>query len=75
MLQRLFGTPYNPDIMDLRQYEAELLYQKRHGITLMPPRTTPGLIGREWTIAESEAMRANRDEAEAIYRAIQAEVE
>jgi len=66
-------TPYDPYIIDLRRYEAELLYQKLHRMTLQPPPCTPGLVGREWTIAEIEAMRSNRELAEAIYRRVKEE--
>jgi len=66
-LARLLAPPYEPSLIDLGKYEGQLLVSKARGRTLMPPPTTPGLVRRNWTLAESEAMRVNRREAEAIY--------
>ncbi len=65
----IFGTKttYEPDIIDLKDYEAKLLYWKKHKSRLWPPSTIPGLKIGDWTIAEMDAMRRNRKEAIAIY--------
>jgi len=66
----LFGhpnPPYDPALVDLRVYEGELLMSKAHGGTLRPPPTTPGREDRDWTLAESQAMSANREAAMALY--------
>lgn len=63
----LTKTTYEPDIIDLEDYEARLLYQRENDIGLMPPPTIPGLKIGDWSIAEMDAMRRNRKEAIAIY--------
>ena len=57
---------YDPDIIDLVQYEKDLLYQREHGIGCRPPAT---IYGRSdgWTPAEMEAMRDNREKARRLY--------
>lgn len=65
---------FAPSLIDLVKYEKELLYSKRHGQTLMPPPSVPGLssMGRKtrWTDSEMQAMRDNRVEAKRIYNEI-----
>jgi len=61
------NPPYDPSLIDLQAYEGELLRTKARGFTLRPPPTTPGRTDREWTLAESEVMRVNREKAEALY--------
>lgn len=69
-----FGTKrtYDPDIIDLRKYEADCLYYQANGGPMYPPPPIPGLLMAQWTIAEMEAMRANRDAADEIYERIKA---
>lgn len=59
-----FWKRYNPDIIDLLQYEKDLLYQREHGIVCRPPKLIPG---RDWTTAELQAMRENREKAKELY--------
>lgn len=58
---------FAPDLIDLVQYEKDLLYYKKHNITLMPPPGIGGLVWGEWTDSEMQAMRDNRKEAQKIY--------
>lgn len=61
------NPPYDPSLIDLQAYEGQLLKSKARGGTLMPPPTTPGRLDRDWTLAESEMMRVNREKAVALY--------
>ena len=56
---------YNPSIIDIVQYEKDLLYQREHGIRPRPPRVPTS--GADWSTAELEAMRDNRQKAQSIY--------
>lgn len=67
-----FRDTYEPDIMDLDRYEADLLLQRSRGIPLMPPPSIPGMAIGEWTVAEMEAMKLNRSTARAVYDRIKA---
>lgn len=62
---------FAPSLIDLVQYEKDLLYAKKHGETLRPFPSIPGLhpMGRKdtWTDSEMQAMRDNRDKAKNIY--------
>ncbi len=59
--------PYEPDLIDIHDYQAEALFALDRGSTLGPPPPIPGLAGREWTCEELEAMRKNRRLADDIY--------
>lgn len=77
LLKRLFSEPFSPDLIDLVKYEQELLWQQKHGcehFNLQPPSSTPDRMDRNWTDSETQAMRDNRERAEAIYREIYDEI-
>jgi len=61
---------FEPDLIDLAEYEGRLLYQKKHGITLMPPHTIGWRRFDKWTESELQAMRDNRERAQALYESI-----
>ncbi len=61
-----FKAKFQPDLIDLVEYEKELLYQKKHYITLRPPSMIPDLIGGSWSASEVQAMRDNRVAAQGI---------
>ena len=62
----IFRKRYDPKIIDLVQYEKDCLYSREQGI---PPRPPHSITSREpdWSIAELEAMRDNREKVRAIY--------
>ena len=66
---RLFKR-YDPHIIDLVQYEKDLLYQREHGIRLKPVSPIPSLLEGYWSVAELAAMRENREKAREIYERI-----
>lgn len=73
---KLFREKFSPNLIDLVKYEKDLLYQARHGITLMPPPTIPRRItgwGEGWSDSEMQAMRDNRSMAEQLYQRIKEE--
>jgi len=73
MTGNLFGVEgYSPDLIDLQRYEEQLLYEKRHGLTLRPPYSIPE-SEIQWTPAEIQAMRDNRTRAWDVYETIKKE--
>lgn len=66
----LFRKRFNPALLDLVKYEKDLLYQREHKIALRPPPSIPSLLTGNWSDAEMQAMRDNRNEAQSIYRRI-----
>ena len=69
----LFGRRFEPDLIDLKQYEADLLSGLARGWEPKPPPTTVHRLGG-WTEAELVEIRKNRAEAIAIYERIKADV-
>jgi hypothetical protein len=67
---RLFRPKFAPSLIDLVQYEKDLLYYRRKRISLPPPPMIPGLLFGSWSNDELQAMRDNRKEAEKIYNEI-----
>ena len=63
--------PFAPDLIDLVEYEKELLYQKSRGVPLRPPPNVTKFRGG-WTVAELQAIADNRSEANAIRERIEA---
>lgn len=63
---KLFRKRFSPNLIDLVQYEKNLLYWREHNTPLQPPPAIPGLLGR-WTDSEMQAMRDNRQAAQEIY--------
>ncbi len=61
-----FKKKFQPDLIDLVEYQKELLYQKKHYITLRPPAMIPNLIGGVWSASEMQAMRDNREKAQVL---------
>ena len=67
-IKNIFGKRYDPHIIDLVEYEKHLLYQREYKLELCPPISI-AFKGWEidWSTAEMEAMRDNREKARAIY--------
>ena len=63
----MFKKKYEPDLVDLDDYKYSLLNSLDNGGTLRPFSTIPGLLNREWSCEEMEAMRKNRRLAQDIY--------
>ena len=65
----MFGKKkFKPDLIDLQEYEYQLLVSKDRGGTLRPVTSIPGLIiQRDWTCEEEQAMKKNRRLAQEIY--------
>ena len=61
-----FKKKFQPDLIDLVEYEKELLYQKKHHITLRPPSMIPHLVAGSWSPSEMQAMRDNREKAQIL---------
>jgi hypothetical protein len=59
-----------PHLIDLDEYEAELLHDRASGIVLRPVAPVPMALGHPWTERELKAMRRNRDKAAAIYERV-----
>jgi len=55
---------FAPDLINLRQYEMALLYAREHGKMPIPVR--PWHDNHRWTDSESQYMRDNRAQAQAI---------
>jgi len=68
----LFRKKFKPDLIDLVQYEKDLLYYKSKGIPLKPVACIPGLMFGKWSGSEMQAMRDNREKAQEIYTRIKA---
>lgn len=66
-LREIRREKFTPDLIDLVEYEKDLLYQVKHGITLRPYPTIPNLIHGKWTGSEMQAMRDNREKAQELY--------
>lgn len=62
-----------PHLLDLHQYEADILRQRDRGILAMPPPPIPGLVMGEWTAEDLKAMESNRRVAEEIYMRVRAQ--
>jgi hypothetical protein len=58
---------FNPQLIDLVDYEKDCLYAQAHGLSLPP--VLPTMIYRfgGWSAGEIQAMRDNRQAAQAIY--------
>lgn len=63
----LFKKKFQPDLIDLVKYEKDLLYQKKHRIELRPVAPVPHVFGGGWSDSEMQAMRDNREKAQALY--------
>ena len=65
----IFRKCYDPQLIDLVQYEKDVLYEREHwgAEHIMPPGTGGSLWEENWSIAELEAMRENMEKARAIY--------
>lgn len=68
----LFRKRFAPELIDLVEYEKDLLYQREHGIALRPYAIIPALMFRTWSASEMQAMRDNREQAHLIYERIKA---
>ncbi len=69
----MFGKKkFKPDLIDLQEYEYQLLVSKDRGGTLRPVTSIPGLAQREWTCEEEKAMKKNRRLAQEIYDRVSA---
>ena len=67
IFETLFPKKYDPDLIDLNNYAAELLLWKDKGVPPLPPPSIPGIAIGEWSCEEMEAMRKNRRLAIEIY--------
>ena len=71
VLSKLFGRRerFDPQLIDLEEYECELLRDHLNGTALRPP---PMILRRTggWTDMELGAMRENRRQALEIYERI-----
>jgi len=63
----LFKKKFSPDLIDLVEYEKDLLYYLEHEIPLRPPRFIHTLMYGTWTDSELQSMRDNREKAKNIY--------
>lgn len=66
-------SKYTPDMVDLIQFEKNLLYYREHdmkpsGVPPIPNLSRP--YGNQWTEAEMQAMLKNRMQAHAILRRV-----
>lgn len=70
MCFRLFckNEPFEPQLIDLGEYELELYELLRSGGVLRPTPAIPSRADRNWTDKEFKAMRINRLQADRIYR-------
>lgn len=60
-----------PHLIDLHDYEAQLLDERDRGHKmLMPPPMPPGLVMGRWAEGAEEAMRRNHRLARAIYERV-----
>lgn len=59
-----------PSLIDLQEYEAELLDASDTPTTLRPPPAIPHLVMGEWTADDMHAMRQNRRLAQEIYERV-----
>lgn len=57
---------FEPQLIDLVDYEKDCLYAQAHGLSLPPVPTTLDRIGG-WSASEIQAMRDNRQAARDIY--------
>jgi hypothetical protein len=64
---RLRKKLYEPNLIDLDEYEIEVTRQAEQGIAPRPPRTTTTRADRQWASEEMQAMRENRQAAQRIY--------
>ena len=70
---KLFKPRFNPILIDLEQYEKDLLYAIEHGVgktywlLLKPAPSTPGLVCGSWSKSEIQAMKDNIEKAQEIY--------
>ena len=65
-------TPFEPHLIDVHEYETDLLLQRDKGIELRPVPdpllwTRPD---RDWTCEEREAMERNRRLLQEIYKRV-----
>ena len=58
------GGRYNPNLIDVGEYMAQISEQKRRGIPMMPPPPPPS---GDWNDKEMEAMRKNRESLKWVY--------
>lgn len=56
---------FQPDLIDLKKYEMQLLYAREHDQKVGPIKPIPN-VGK-WTDSELQYMRVNRAEAKEIY--------
>ena len=61
------GLKFNPDLIDIHDYEATLLLYRDDGIPPLPPPSIPSIAIGGWSCEEMEAMKKNRRLARAIY--------
>ena len=67
-----FRKKFSPSLIDLVQYEKDLLYSRERGVPLRPVASIPGLTWGTWSKSELQAMRDNREAAQRIYDRINA---
>lgn len=73
---KLFKPKFSPSLIDLVQYEKDLLYAVEHHdgeaytLLLRPVPSIPGLVVGSWSESEMQAMRDNRKQAQEIYERI-----
>jgi hypothetical protein len=60
---------FSPHLIDLVQYEKNLLYAREHGKPPVPVQPIPK-TSRQWTASEMQAMRDNREKANDILKRI-----
>lgn len=59
---------FKPDLIDLEQYEKNLLYAREHN--KKPPPVKPWPSRSDWTDSELQYMKDNREKAKAIRKRI-----
>ena len=70
---KLFKPKFSPSLIDLEQYEKDLLFAvehhagETHRLLLRPVPSIPGLVVGSWSDSEIQAMRNNRKQAQEIY--------
>ena len=57
--------PFEPNLIDLVEYEKSLLYSREHGKRPVPVPPIPN-AGRKWTESEMQIMRDNRVQAKKL---------
>lgn len=63
----IFRKKFNPDLIDLHDYEATLLLERDKGMPSLPPPSIPDMA---FSCEELQAMKKNRRLAAEIYKRI-----